>query len=190
MKSMTSPVGPRPPPGGQPQPLIQSCLPAVAAGRSIFKLFDHASSAGRITSIGSTMALCVLALLLGLPIAFEALAKGPLGCSDSLTYAGLFDLLLAVAIAPVIEELALRAGLQDGVRAALGGRDRSGWIEVEIATLAFVALHWARSPWPLPLAWALPGLALAGLYVWRRSLIQSIAVHAAFNLAALAVCTA
>jgi membrane protease YdiL (CAAX protease family) len=136
------------------------------------------------------MALCVLALLLGLPIAFEALAKGPLGCSDSLTYAGLFDLLLAVAIAPVIEELALRAGLQDGVRAALGGRDRSGWIEVEIATLAFVALHWARSPWPLPLAWALPGLALAGLYVWRRSLIQSIAVHAAFNLAALAVCTA
>ncbi len=190
MKSMTSPVGSRPPPGGQPQPLIQSCLPTVAAEKIIFRLHDHAGSAGRGPTIGSTLALCVLALSVGLPIAFVVLAKGPLGCSDSLLHAGLPDLLLALAIAPLIEEVALRAGLQDGVRAARGGRNRSGWIEVVIATLAFVAMHWARSPWPLPLAWALPGLALAGLYVWRRSLIQSIAVHAAFNLAALAVCTA
>ena len=189
-KSMTSSVGPRPPPGGHPRPLIQSCLPYVAAGRSIFRLPDYVSTPGPITTIRSTIALSALALLAGLPIAFEALVKGPLGCSASLMHAGAINLLLALAIAPVIEEVALRAGLQDGVRGVLGWRDRSGWIEIGIATLAFVALHWARSPWPLPLAWALPGLALAGLYVWRRSLIQSIAVHAAFNLAALAVCSA
>ncbi|MFZ6758233.1 JDVT-CTERM system glutamic-type intramembrane protease MrtJ [Undibacterium sp. Ji50W] len=97
-------------------------------------------------------------------------------------------LLRLLLLAPVLEELVVRAGLQQ----YLTGRLRqsginASWLPVLISATVFSALHVAAG-WAMVVATFLPGLLLAMLYQWTRDWRLCALLHAVFNGMALGVC--
>jgi membrane protease YdiL (CAAX protease family) len=89
---------------------------------------------------------------------------------------GRFAVLLVLA--PVIEELLFRAGLQETLlRRGL----RPLWANLA-TTLAFALLHGLTRSWPLAAAVLLPSLLLGQVYQGSRRLAPVVALHAAMNL--------
>ncbi|NDY93493.1 JDVT-CTERM system glutamic-type intramembrane protease MrtJ [Ideonella livida] len=83
-----------------------------------------------------------------------------------------------LVLAPVLEELVFRAGLQDMLH-------RRGWspaAAVLVATAAFTLAHGLRAGWTaMSLATAVPGLLLGGVWARWRRLPWCVGLHAAFN---------
>jgi membrane protease YdiL (CAAX protease family) len=94
-------------------------------------------------------------------------------------------LALLLVLAPVIEELIFRAGLQE----TLLRRGWRPWPANLLTTLAFVLLHGFTRSWPLAAAVLLPSLVLGRLYQGTRRLGPVVALHAAMNLFWVAVGT-
>jgi membrane protease YdiL (CAAX protease family) len=135
-------------------------------------------------------ALVGLVALGALPAAFVAARWIGQGCSGVLAL-DVWNLLILLVLAPVIEETALRLGLQQWLRQFLVGRpaSTSRLMEIGISTAIFTALHFGRLSGALFLLYAIPGLALAALYRWRSSLPINVLIHAWFNLLALGACS-
>lgn len=142
-----------------------------------------ASDAGQPARAGSAWWLW---WLLAWPAAGLAVHLGGLAVKPT-DLASLLWLLLA---APLLEELALRPLLQEGLarqirawgwRAARAER----WALV-VVCLVFVLAHAlrlpAQAPWWWPLAWLLPGWALGHVWAWRKRVADCVALHAHFNL--------
>jgi len=72
-----------------------------------------------------------------------------------------------------------------GIR-ALQGRNMSTWLAVGLATLAFVLMHGVSvlrlSPF---LTLYLAGLLFSALFLWRRSLVPGVCLHALIDVAAI-----
>jgi membrane protease YdiL (CAAX protease family) len=130
----------------------------------------------------------VIAIAVGLPltILFSALsgeeATTPDQLPQNLTGALVVaSVILAVLIAPVVEETYFRGILFRSIR------DRHGfWPGALISGVIFGLVHWVPSPWQdavlLQSIMVFTGVALAWIYERRGSLIANIAAHMAFNL--------
>ncbi len=86
--------------------------------------------------------------------------------------------LVLVGLAPVLEELLFRAGLQESLLRR-GLRPLAANLG---ATLAFALLHGMSRSWPLALAVVLPSLLLGRLYQSNRRLLPVVGLHAVMNL--------
>lgn len=96
--------------------------------------------------------------------------------------------LLALLLAPLLEEWVLRSGLQKGL-AQLGGPAAGAEpgrpvLGVVVSTFAFALIHlddfsWAA--WLRCLPWLLPGWVLAWVWCWRQRLSDCVLMHAYFN---------
>lgn len=86
--------------------------------------------------------------------------------------------LLLLVIAPVLEEVVFRAGLQDWLL-----RRRIQPLASTVATaMAFALMHGFTRSWLLA-AWVLvPALVLGALYAHKRSLAPVVVLHSAMNL--------
>ncbi len=109
-------------------------------------------------------------------------------CGNQLWTADVTTLLRLLLLAPVLEELVVRAGLQQ----YLTGRFyQSGsyakLMPVLLSATAFSVLH-AASGWAVVSAVFLPGLLLAMMYQATRDWRLCALTHAAFNGMALGVC--
>lgn len=90
---------------------------------------------------------------------------------------GLGTWLLMVGVAPLLEEVVFRAGLQDG----LLRRGVRAPVAVGLTAVAFAAAHALLRPGPWALATLLPAWVLGELYQRTRRLAPCIALHAVFN---------
>jgi membrane protease YdiL (CAAX protease family) len=129
------------------------------------------------------------------PTAFLLLAPAPAGVGAAWAQVGAAviaagaaallpaPLVVLLVLAPVLEELVFRAGLQEGLlRRGLYPLAANGAV-----TLVFALLHGLTRSWPLALAVALPSLLLGRVYQVQRRVAPVVALHAAMNLAWLAL---
>ncbi|MDP9184727.1 MAG: CPBP family glutamic-type intramembrane protease [Actinomycetota bacterium] len=128
-----------------------------------------------------------IAIGVGIPltILFSALsgqeATTPEQLPEHLTGAvALTSVLLAVLVAPVVEETFFRGILFRSIR------DRRGfWPGALVSGVLFGLVHWVPSPWQdavlLQTIMVFTGIALAWIYERRGSLLANIAAHMAFN---------
>lgn len=126
------------------------------------------------------------------PIAPRAAPRGgrpgyaPKAASCVLTLLAAGGLLLAfgsrpvvlLLVAPVLEEIVFRLGLQRRLLAA-GVAPAAANL---LTALAFCALHAFTRSWALAVAALLPALAIGRIYQWRRGVLPCIAAHAGMNL--------
>lgn len=129
----------------------------------------------------------VIAIVVGLPltILFSALSGEQATTPDQLPphltgAAVVTSVILAVLIAPVVEETYFRGILFRSIR------DRRGfWPGALISGVLFGLVHWVPSPWQdavlLQTIMVFTGIALAWIYERRGSLLANIAAHMAFN---------
>lgn len=104
--------------------------------------------------------------------AYLALQQFGLGLEiQSIWQATLFFL-----IAPLVEEWALRAGLQEW----LAEHFKRPHLANLLVALVFAGLHW-QNQLNVALLWLIPSLALGELWRQRKSLSQCVAMHAWFN---------
>jgi membrane protease YdiL (CAAX protease family) len=72
-----------------------------------------------------------------------------------------------------------------GIR-VLQGRNMRTWLAVGLATLAFVLMHGVSVIRPFPfLTIYFAGLLFSAIFLWRRSLVPGICLHALIDLAAI-----
>ncbi|MDD0838089.1 CPBP family glutamic-type intramembrane protease [Curvibacter sp. HBC61] len=98
---------------------------------------------------------------------------------------------VALLIAPLLEEWVLRSGLQQGLSqlgspgTGQGPRYAGGpGLAVAVSTVAFALIHLDEvswTAWVRCLPWLLPGLVLALVWCWRQRLSDCVAMHAYFN---------
>ncbi len=115
-------------------------------------------------------------------------AAGPLGLA--LPDRGVAGLLLALVVAPCVEEVVMRVLLQQGADEALR---RRGWRPTTaalgaagLASLMFAAIHlgsFSLAGLQQASVWLLPGAALAATWCWRRRTMDCVLLHAFFNAA-------
>jgi len=129
----------------------------------------------------------VIAFVVGLPltILFSALSGEEATTPDQLPphltgAAVVASVILAVLIAPVVEETYFRGILFRSIR------DRHGfWPGALISGVLFGLVHWVPSPWQdavlLQTIMVFTGIALAWIYERRGSLLANVAAHMAFN---------
>ena len=129
----------------------------------------------------------VIAFVVGLPltILFSALSGEDATTPDQLPphltgAAVVASVILAVLIAPVVEETYFRGILFRSIR------DRHGfWPGALISGVLFGLVHWVPSPWQdavlLQTIMVFTGIALAWIYERRGSLLANVAAHMAFN---------
>ena len=129
----------------------------------------------------------VIAFVIGLPLTvlFSALSGEEATTPDQLPQhlAGatlVTSVILAVLVAPVVEETFFRGILFRSIR------DRRGfWPGALISGVVFGLVHWVPSPWQdavlLQSIMVFTGIALAWIYERRGSLLANIAAHMAFN---------
>lgn len=86
---------------------------------------------------------------------------------------------LATGVAPVLEEIIFRSGLQASLQARAAGRP--GLCNL-LTAVVFAAAHVVVRPGALAALTVLPALAIGAIYARRRRLGPCIALHAAFNL--------
>ena len=155
---------------------------AVPARQWVRGTADPAAAAISAATACSQLRWLAGAALLALAGAW--VAAGPLGlAARPATVAGLLGLLL---VAPLLEELLLRPGLQQGMALWLARRGASGPQAgagaALLATAAFALLH-APAHGVVAAAWLLPGALLAE--TWRRtgSLAACVGLHGLMNAA-------
>lgn len=91
-------------------------------------------------------------------------------------------LLLVVVVAPVLEEIVFRAGLQEELLRHAHPRAALGSLSANVLTaLAFAAAHMALHPGLLAGLTVLPALLIGAVYQRQRRLAPCIALHALFN---------
>ena len=85
-------------------------------------------------------------------------------------------------IAPVLEEIVLRAGLQEALLRHPAWRGATGAATANLAcALAFAAAHWLLRPSAFAALTLLPALWLGWLYQQNRRVAPCIALHSAMN---------
>ena len=138
-------------------------------------------------SVAGLILYPVIAFVVGLPltILFSALSGEEATTPDQLPphltgAAVVASVILAVLIAPVVEETYFRGILFRSIR------DRRGfWPGALISGVLFGLVHWVPSPWQdavlLQTIMVFTGIALAWIYERRGSLLANIAAHMAFN---------
>ena len=94
------------------------------------------------------------------------------------------QLLLLLVLSPVLEEIVVRAGVQEWL---MRRAPQSRVWPVLASALVFGLLH-LRSGWPHALAVTVPGLALALLYQRTRDWRWCACAHSAMNAFAISVC--
>jgi membrane protease YdiL (CAAX protease family) len=128
------------------------------------------------------------AVLLSLPVAL--LAAGPLRLP--MHPCGIIHTpwapLLSLVVAPFVEEVVLRSGVQRGVVALLLRHDwqlpRAHVVTALLSTCAFALIHlpeWSSEGVLACVPWLVPGAALAVTWIWRCRTRDCIVVHALFN---------
>jgi membrane protease YdiL (CAAX protease family) len=100
---------------------------------------------------------------------------------DAAVTAGLPRLLwgiLAVAVAPAVEEFVFRGVLYGGLSRSWGPG-----IAGILVTVLFVATHtlYALAYWPAVIAITSVGLGTLALRIWSTSLLPAVLLHAAYN---------
>jgi len=143
----------------------------------------------------------IAALLLAPPLAWLASALPDLPC-NRLADCSPHELGRLLIAAPVLEECALRAGLQCGLRDLWPDAARRWRIDVWLSALAFTLLHAAQMPSVWLAALLLPGLAIGAIFARARDhadrcngsafagLPSAIGLHLWFSALALLVCGA
>lgn len=120
----------------------------------------------------------VIQWIVPVPPVYEAMLR------DLLSMDGLQDvaltLLVAVVVAPVLEEALFRGLILNGLARRYGP-----WIAC-VWTAAFFALFHFYNPWQILPTFFL-GLVLAWLVLATRSLVSAVVLHAAFNALSLAL---
>jgi membrane protease YdiL (CAAX protease family) len=92
------------------------------------------------------------------------------------------DTLWLVLVAPVLEEIVFRAGLQEELLRNARLRAAAGAFSANVFTaMAFAAVHLALQPGFLAGLTVLPALLIGALYQRQRRLAPCIALHAFFN---------
>jgi membrane protease YdiL (CAAX protease family) len=135
-------------------------------------------------SAGLLLAVVVLfGVSTALVIVFRALTGETVSAPDQLspdlsTGAQVLAAILAVGVAPLVEELFFRGILFRSLR-------RHGlWVAAVVSSIFFGVVHYVGGPAPSALflmtATAFTGLGLALIYEWR-GLVASIGAHVAFN---------
>ena len=90
--------------------------------------------------------------------------------------------LALLVLAPVLEEVVFRAGLQSFLLQHLRGHAAFGAHTANLLTaVAFAAAHVAVRPSLLAALTLVPALLVGALYQRQRRLVPCIALHAAFN---------
>ena len=107
----------------------------------------------------------------------EAPAQLPEGLS---TGGEMLSIVLAIFVAPVVEELFFRGVVFRSIR------DRHGfWIGAVVSAIVFGLVHYVPAPWRdaalLQTAMVFTGLALAWIYERRGTIVAPMAAHMAFN---------
>ena len=135
----------------------------------------------------------VIAIVIGLPLSLllEALSGEPASAPEQvptdLSSAGkVLAVILAVAIAPVMEELFYRGVLFRSIR------DRHGfWAGALLSAVLFGVVHYLPSPWQdavlLQGAMVFTGFAFAWIYERRGTILASIGAHVVFNVIGIAL---
>ncbi|HLB39894.1 MAG TPA: CPBP family intramembrane glutamic endopeptidase [Actinomycetota bacterium] len=137
--------------------------------------------------IGGLVLYPVIAFVVGIPLTIlfktlsgqEATTPEQLP-SDLSPTAVVVSVILAIVIAPVVEELFFRGILFRSVR------DRRGfWIGALVSGLLFGVVHYVPAPWQdtllLQSIMVFTGLGLAWIYERRGNLVANIVAHMAFN---------
>lgn len=115
-------------------------------------------------------------LLTAVLVGAWAWASPALGRADAASTA-VETIVLLLIVAPPVEELLFRWGVQDGLE-ALGA---SPAVALCGSALSFAVLHGLCRSWVLGVAVLLPGLAFAVLYRRGRRLRSCVLAHAAAN---------
>lgn len=150
--------------------MTRGVVPHGASARGpLARLARPASAAVAPAASGSASASTPLfALLLG-ALALALVADG--------TGVGAHRAWLLLAIAPIVEELVFRTGLQESLlRRGLTARASAAW-----TAIAFAAAHAAFRGDPAAAVVVVPALAIGALYARGRSVAACIVLHAAMN---------
>ena len=116
--------------------------------------------------------------LVPVPPEFEALLRDLLRIGDATDLA--LTVLVAVVVAPVLEEALFRGVVLEGLTRRRGPRSATLW------TAGFFAFFHFYNPWQILPTFFL-GLVLAWVVLTTRTLWASIVLHAAFNGVSLAI---
>jgi membrane protease YdiL (CAAX protease family) len=129
-----------------------------------------------------------IAIVIGIPftILFEAISGEPVSTPEQvpseLSVAGqVIAVILAVVIAPVMEEFFYRGILFRAIR------DRRGfWVGALLSALLFGLVHYVPSPWQdallLQSVMVFTGFGFAWIYERRGTIVAPIAAHVVFNV--------
>jgi membrane protease YdiL (CAAX protease family) len=150
----------------------------------------------RVLAWGAGMGLLLypaIAIVVGVPLSFlmELLsgerAVTPEQVPSDLSGAGtVLMVVLAVLVAPVMEELFYRGVLFRSIR------DRYGfWVGAVVSGLLFGVAHYVPAPWQdavlLQSVMVFTGLGLAWIYERRGTILAPIAAHMVFNIIGVAI---
>jgi membrane protease YdiL (CAAX protease family) len=142
---------------------------------------------GAFGALGGLILYPVIAIGVGIPltILFHALSGQETTTPDQLpsnlsTTAAAMSVVLAVLVAPVVEELFFRGIVFRSVR------DRRGfWVGAIVSGLLFGLVHYVPAAWQdtllLQSIMVFTGIGLAWIYERRGNLLANIAAHMAFN---------
>jgi membrane protease YdiL (CAAX protease family) len=90
-------------------------------------------------------------------------------------------LVTLLLIAPVLEEIVFRAGLQEALQRSLGPRTGAARAATVLSAGAFAAAHWVAHPGLLAGLTFVPALLIGHLYQTQRRLPPCIAAHSLCN---------
>jgi membrane protease YdiL (CAAX protease family) len=91
------------------------------------------------------------------------------------------SLVTLLLIAPVLEEIVFRAGLQEALQRWLSPRAAAAGAATVLTACAFAAAHWAAHPGLLAGLTFVPALLIGHLYQTQRRLAPCIAAHSLCN---------
>jgi membrane protease YdiL (CAAX protease family) len=90
-------------------------------------------------------------------------------------------LAMLLLIAPVLEEIVFRAGLQEALQRSLRSRAVAAGAATALTACAFAAAHWVVHPGLLAGLTFAPALLIGRLYQTHRCLAPCIAAHSLCN---------